>query len=171
MPDTIDVFGDFEILVLSPADAPALDRLRQRDPDFSNRITWMHDIGEGVDAITTAIEESDSLIKRYGIRRHNDIIGYIAIGASSDGVPGTYEIGYFLDSEARGKGVITKAVASLLMSATTHLKPSCFWANIADDNEASQKIVQAVGFESTDDMIWDEILGVWERRWRKAIDE
>lgn len=171
MPAEISILGDIRMFELTPDDAAEINAIALKDPDVRRRITWMHDkldevaIAEGITAIDPAS------MKQYGVRRGDKLVAYLALSADRQDPPGTYYISYFLDTDERGGGIITKSLASLLMSAATNVGASCFRANIEDDNEKSQNVIKAVGFERTEEVIWDEVLQCHERRWQKDLDE
>ena len=142
-----------------------------RDPGIRDWITWIHDI-TGTEAIAKAIADMDPRqTRQYGIKQGDELVGYAAISVTADGTAGVYDIAYFLDKPARGYGIITKAVSALLMTAISRLQASGFRANIADNNDPSQRIATALHFDKTDVEITDPKLGRKERRWEKMIDE
>ena len=166
MPDTVEVFRDISLRVLATQDAADIADILVRDPSIRELVTWVHGI-EGEAAIAEALSNTPSGTKRYGIRNGDKLAGYLALSKGDQ--EGSFDLGYFLDPDERGQGVITKSVAALVATAISKLDASRLRAYIADDNEASQRIVKAFGFERTETVKHDEILRADERLWEMVI--
>lgn len=129
-----------------PEDAQALESITEEDV-IQKYIPWAAEDKEAYIRRTT--KNRDDRGPRYAIRVNNRLAGHFAIFPSPD-TQGVVELGYVLDKDYRGKGVITRLlpvceglVLNIIPGAKTGL---C----INDSNISSRKVAARLGYAPTE---------------------
>jgi len=82
-----------------------------------------------------------------------------------------WEIGYWVDKAVQGRGVATEAARALLAWAAARFGVSSFVAGHFQDNPASGRVLEKLGFQRTGEkMMFSQGRGGKDRAWRYALD-
>ncbi|MEO1136948.1 MAG: GNAT family N-acetyltransferase [Pseudomonadota bacterium] len=65
----------------------------------------------------------------------------------------TFELGYWVGRDARGKGVATRAATAILIYAFNRLKAQTMTAGYFHDNPASARVLEKLGFRRTGEIV------------------
>jgi len=83
-------------------------------------------------------------------RQSGDLIG--ASGVFKRNANATdWEIGYWIGPDAKGRGIATEAATGLIRAASTNLAPQRIIAGHFEDNPASGRVLEKLGFAYTGD--------------------
>jgi RimJ/RimL family protein N-acetyltransferase len=120
-----------------------------------------------------SMNEDDGLI-RYMVVENEKIVGLVSLwrdsgyfGQKAD--PNAYGFGYFLSTDARGRGLVTDSLSVLMQVVADNLKVNAFLAFCESDNKPSGAVLEKVGFRPTDTTYVDPNKGWIERRYEKTI--
>ncbi|HVX24502.1 MAG TPA: GNAT family N-acetyltransferase [Candidatus Saccharimonadales bacterium] len=169
LPRIVPVENDLHLRRLQPVDAHRIFEILRADPEIKTRVTWVsghNSVGDLQDTIE-GFDRRQS--PRYGIIAQEELVGYVGLFRSPISSTG-YDMGYFCDPAARGRGYVPKAVATLMALTQSSERVSSFGLNIADDNIASQAVASKLGFVRTDVVIRDMVLDCDERRYERVVD-
>lgn len=140
------------------------------DPSIRDRVTVASKINslDDVRKQINAYKKDEGLI-RYVLLVDDNPAGLISFWRD-DGFWGEknledYGFGFFLDPQARGKGLIFRAVKKLIAVAIKHLQVKQFVAFCEDDNAPSIKVLKKLGFEPTDQTMTEPNKGWIERKY------
>ncbi len=173
--DTIPnvIAGTYGVVLrrLQVEDSERIFEILQADPDISKYyVTWTAGIKTKQDVELRINGFIKSHAARYGVFFNGKLVGYIGIWKVEDNArEDEYDIGYFCDPKFRGQGVVTKATSALIASATQNVKVSSFALYIADRNKASQAVARNLGFSRTEEVAFDDILKIEERRYERIL--
>jgi ribosomal-protein-alanine N-acetyltransferase len=147
--------------------------VESRDDEVFRWTTERRDltVAEAEDAIRLANKRLDALCLAIAGSPRGDLLGNIALELRVDD-PTSAEIMYWLASEARGRGLATRAVVLLSAWAFGHLGLKRVLLKTRAGNLASQRVAGRAGFRRTDPLsttagahpdngknIWFELLG------------
>jgi RimJ/RimL family protein N-acetyltransferase len=128
-------------------DAPAVVRACQ-DPDIPHWIPWVprtYTLDDAETYIRGCIESGDERHAFAVIEPETDgLLGSIDMGINSQGYRG--HVGYWVASEARGRGVCTRALRLLSRWALEELQLQRLELITDPDNVASQRVAEKVGY-------------------------
>lgn len=134
------------LVLLKVENADELFKIVDRNRDhFRTFLSWV-DSCTDVSNVTKSI--SDSVAKgehRYGIFLHGQLVGTINLHGT-DKSNMTDGIGYWLDAEHQGKGIMTIATQQLLAIGFSTLGLNTIRIKCAVDNVASRAIPERLGF-------------------------
>jgi RimJ/RimL family protein N-acetyltransferase len=150
-------------------DASRIFEILQADSEIQTRITWVggkNTIGSIEDSIATFMGQRAS---RYGLISEDKLLGYVGVFRSPISST-SYDMGYFIDPAARGRGYVPRAVTALMAVTKEQVPVSSFGLNIADDNAPSQAVAAKLGFTRTDTTYYDIVLNCEERRYEKVVN-
>ncbi len=159
--------SDASLRVLVSGDAEAIGAIIADNPEIRQYVGWIKGL-ETVQDIRDRLElfqEKKAL--RYGVVKEGKLVGYVGMFRFPDNkFDGEYDLGYFLDKEARGEGLVTRGVEALISEAESHLDPSplSFALYIEDGNTESLAVADRTHFEASDFTAPND-LGVEERRY------
>jgi RimJ/RimL family protein N-acetyltransferase len=140
--------GSVRLRLLAEADLPALVAACQ-DPEIAR---WTHVPDPYTEADARDWSRLQDRLRREGSELHllvvdagtDRLLG--AIGLTVDRADGRGVLGYWVASEARSRGVATRAVRLLSAWALEELDLGRVQINVEPDNEASQRVAEAAGF-------------------------
>ena len=149
-PPTIAAGPDLRLRVLASPDAQALHPLIDRDrDDLALRLPWPRFVKELGDSIAFCEASERKFAERsaaiYGIWSGPDILGVVSFNAI-DLASGAADIGYWLGTTARGRGIATQAVAALVGAYGERGLLRRFVIKCAVGNERSRRIAERLGF-------------------------
>jgi [ribosomal protein S5]-alanine N-acetyltransferase len=96
---------------------------------------WLKMVGENQEDVILAIEVKGEASGGIGLHGLKDVYRYNA------------EIGYWLSESFWGKGIMTEAVAAMVIHAFTHTSWLRLFACIFENNPASMKVLEKNGFK------------------------
>jgi ribosomal-protein-serine acetyltransferase len=146
----IPVDDEVELRILEEWDAPELFRLIEGHRAYLREwLPWVD--------YETSVEDSRSFVRRclqhyldnegftMGIRYHNQLVG--VIGYHSINWPGRkVEIGYWLDADFQGRGIMTRACRAVVRYAFEKLQLNRVTILCATGNLRSRAIPERLGF-------------------------
>ena len=153
----IIVSEEITLRPLEEADSKYILDVLARDNSIRDRVTVasrMHTEQDVKDEIQR-YKNDDGLI-RYAIINNNRVIGLVSLWRDT-GYFGTspnnddYGFGYFLDSDYRGKGIISDSLTALITVSRNTLEVRQFVAFCELDNKPSVKVLTKLGFAQTDE--------------------
>lgn len=160
MPSKIEIDSQFQLRLLSENDASAILAILKKAPEIQKYVTWVVGI--------ETLEQTKEHIARYregntplyGVHESDQFVGYVGIWPLENN---ECYLGYFLDPNEQGKGIVTRASEALMAEAVKTLQTQKFVLCIADENDASQAVAARLGAVPTEQMIFDDILQCEER--------
>lgn len=171
MPLEVPVDQHVSIRLFVPEDAQRIYDMVTDDPDILTHIGWLdecktvEDIAERI----SLVNQADSY--RYGIIEDGKVVGYVGLWPSHKSPePYEFDIGYFLDPKARGRGLVTKSVNALIDAAGKNISVDSFALFIREANLESQAVAKRLGFAATDFMFKDP-QGLQQRRYVRARND
>ena len=81
---------------------------------------------------------------RFGIWEQSELLGRVELVPK---LPGHYALGYWLDREHLGRGIMTTALTRLLRRAREALEATAFFAGVTHGNAKSVAVLRRLGFE------------------------
>jgi RimJ/RimL family protein N-acetyltransferase len=78
-------------------------------------------------------------------------------------------MGYFIDPDIRGTGIVTAAAQALIDTISQKLSVEIVDLWIWDENKPSKAVAHKLGARPTETTAFDELLGVTDRRWELVI--
>jgi ribosomal-protein-serine acetyltransferase len=169
---SIPVRDNIHLRLLVPSDASAIFAILQKDPEIAQYyVTWTSGL-KSEDEVRKAIEEYQTSRYFFGIISDEKLIGYIGTWKVTDHPQPEreeYDMGYFIDPDIRGTGIVTAAAQALVEVISKKLRVEVvdFW--IWDENEASKAVARKLGARPTEIAAFDELLGVTDRCWQLAV--
>lgn len=149
VPERIDVDDELILDSFTSEDAPRLSEITDHDDAVQKYIPWAKE--DKVEYITRVNRDRQSRGPRYAVRLKGVLVGHIAVFPSYD-TRGVIEMGYVLSPEARGRGVLGKAMP-ILETSILESNPSAKLALcINDENIPSQKVAERLGYHPSDVM-------------------
>ena len=170
---SIAVRENITLRLLLPDDAPAILAILQRDPMIQKHyVTWTVGL-KSEDDVRAAISKFQEERYFFGIIEGAQLIGYIGTWKVSEdpkSVPGgqMYDMGYFIDPDKRGTGIMTDAARALIHAIGQKLPVDVMAFYIWDENEGSKAVARKLGARPTDFTEYDDLLQVTDRRWELA---
>lgn len=156
---------------LEPEDGEQILRILEQDPTIRERVTFaarVFSLDDYLDQLH--IIAADPGLIRYAIISDNTIVGLVSLwrdkgffGQTAE--PDGYGFGYFLSPDARGKGIITQSVASIMKVLQSSLRVKKFIAFSEDDNDESKAVLLRLGFEPKDELLKEPTHGWFERKY------
>lgn len=156
-------------------DAPELLAILDADPAIRERVGVAARLYSVSDVETLLREESaDTDILRYVICEHDKVVGMVNFWRAGDyfdgkADPEDYGFGYFLAPSARGRGLVTDSLRTLMDIAVKSLPVKRFIAFCEQNNDASGIVLQKAGFGKTDVKWRDSEHGWIEQKYIKQI--
>lgn len=154
---------------------PILDIL-QADSSIRKRVT----VASRLKTEQDVYEETESYKNDAGVIRYSLLEGDIVVGLISfwkdEGffgqvpMPHTFGFGFFLHPQARGKGLATTSILSLMTVAQKSFRVDSFIAFCESDNPESQAVLKKVGMEITDVSYNEPTQGWSEQMWQKKVN-
>ncbi|MCC5787578.1 MAG: GNAT family N-acetyltransferase [Phycisphaerales bacterium] len=141
---------DITLRILQPHHAPELFKLvdRNRD-DLRRRLPWLDNNTSEEDTlafINSALRGfADNGAFTCGIWHNADLCGVIGFN-TLDRANHSARVGYWLDAQHRGKGIMTACCRALVDHAFSELDLHRIVIAVATDNHASQAIPDRLGF-------------------------
>jgi RimJ/RimL family protein N-acetyltransferase len=165
-------------VVLRPmqaSDAPEMLAILAADPSIRDRVTVasrMH-TEEDVRKEVESYKADDSVI-RYVIEEEGKCVGLVSFWRDTgffgqEPKPRTFGFGYFLDPAARGRGLMTDVVGTLMTTAQANFPVDSFIAFCEDANQESVTVLEKLGLEPTDILFSEPTHGWEERMYEKRI--
>jgi len=171
----IAVRDDVKLRPFDESDATRILEILAADPSIRDRVSVaakMHtpeQIGEQVEEM-----RRDAHLIRYTLLERDNPIGLVSLWRDIDNPfdapdsPDDYGFGYFLDPDARGKGLVGSAVDSIMEVASKSLAAKRFIAYCEDDNVDSIAVLTKLDFEPTNETFIEEKHGWKERKYVRA---
>lgn len=155
--------GNTQIRKTLPEDAVPLFQLVQRNPDIPSHVAWAKNVATADDVIPSMQRLSNMTMDgRYVITEDSEIIG--ALWAFPGNKTGEFGIGYCLDTAARGKGVVTAAVTSMLEMLKVGGATQVYF-QIVPSNTNSSAIPRRLGCWQAESVMGRDF-PVLQQRWR-----
>jgi RimJ/RimL family protein N-acetyltransferase len=141
--------GEIRLRLLAEADQPAVIDL-VKDPEIPRWTRIPHDYGPS--------EADEWFARQTRLRREGTLLNLMIVDAESDRIlgscgiveldwdEGVAELGYWLAREARGRGVVTRALHLLAAWVFDTLPVERLQLGIEPDNEASRAVAERAGF-------------------------
>ena len=171
---SIPVRGNIHLRLLVPADAAAIFAILKKDPEIQEHfVTWTSGL-HSEHEVREAIVKFQETRYFFGIIESETLIGYIGTWRVADKPDSTpdgqlYDMGYFIDPDKRGSGIVTDAARALIDAVSQKLPVDVMALYIWDENEASKAVARKLGAHPTDILEFDELLGVHDRRWELEV--
>lgn len=166
----IKVIADVTLVPLNESHGVQILDILNRDPDIRARVaiaSKLHSLGDIKTEIVSYM--NDNGLIRFTLLKKGNPIGMVSFWRD-DGFWGEknlhdYGFGYFLDPKERGKGLITKAIESLIKTASTSIYVRYFVAFCEDDNIQSISVLHNLGFIPTNITLSEPSKGWVERKY------
>jgi ribosomal-protein-serine acetyltransferase len=101
--------------------------------------------------LRTLSEEPEDGTLRFGIRWDGRLAGRIDLVAVD---PPRYSLGYWIDRDATGRGLVTAAGRAVVAHARDVLGASELFAGVTHGNRASAAVLERLGFGAVADFDW-----------------
>jgi RimJ/RimL family protein N-acetyltransferase len=133
--------GNIALRPFTEADVPALAEALHADPEVARwtRVPSPYTEEDALEFITTTEEKAFAIVDRGS----GELVG--GIGARLEG-EGVVEVGYWIRSAARGRGIATKALVLLARWAFEELGAGRVHLTADPENRASQRVAEKAGF-------------------------
>lgn len=95
-----------------------------------------------------AAKNQEGSLCKYWLFLDGQIIGSVALSNIVRGVFQSCHLGYRIDEQEQGKGLMTEAVEAVVNHAFKNLRLHRIEANIMPRNQASLRVVQKLGFQN-----------------------
>lgn len=176
----IDVRSGISLRLLQQQDAPRIVEILKSDPSIRDRVTVAARIKTEEDARNeiTKLESSENFV-RYTIMDSEKMVGLLSLwrnelwrdeDMTGEVIPNVFGFGFFLDPEARGKGLVSSSIKSLMNIVQKNIQVDSFISWCEDDNPESIAVLRSVGLERTD-VTHEEAENGWpERLYRKDVE-
>lgn len=175
----VDVRLGVNLRLLQQQDAPRLIEILRSDPSIRNRVTVAARMKTEEDAHSeiTKLESSENFV-RYAIMDNEKMAGLLSLwrnelwrneDMTGEVIPNVFGFGFFLDPEARGRGLVSSSIKSLMSVVQENLQVDSFIAWCEDDNLDSIAVLKSVGLEPTDVTHKEAENGWPERLYRKDV--
>lgn len=99
-------------------------------------------VGETVDEAGTAFDCENST-RSFGLWLDDELIGRADL---VDRGEGGFSVGYWIDEQHQGRGLMTAALTALLHYGTETLKATVLFAGVTHGNTTSDTLLQRLGF-------------------------
>jgi RimJ/RimL family protein N-acetyltransferase len=133
--------GEIALRPFTEADVPALAEALRSDPEIDRwtRIPSPYSEKDAREFIATTEEKAFAIVDR----RSGDVVGGIGARVHDEAV---VEIGYWIRSGARGRGIATRALGLLARWAFEELGAGRVHLTTDPENTASQRVAEKAGF-------------------------
>lgn len=160
---------------LDQSHATAILKILEADNSIRDKVTAASRLYTPED-VASEIERyrKDIGLIRYALIKDEIPIGLVSLWRD-DGFWGTknlndYGFGYFLDPNERGKGLVTRAVQSLMHVLAKNIYVNQFVAFCEDKNDESISVLTKLGFRATEETLREPTKGWIERKYTKPTD-
>jgi ribosomal-protein-serine acetyltransferase len=134
------------IRLLQLEDSIAVYRLIDQSRSELKNLLWS--INATLDSTTEFIKfKNNSLDRIYGVFYDTNLVGVLELRKKED----MFELGYWVGSKYRGKGLMKNAVKALV---DNQIKSASITAHIREHNHASHKILQYAGLKFDHIELW-----------------
>ena len=173
--EQINVNDTVTLRPLTEADGINLLSILSKDPLIRDRVSFaanINSIDQYQDQLNKVAEDPGLI--RYGIHEEDELVGLVSFWRD-DGFFGQtpeqdgYGFGFFIDPDARGRGLITTSVEAVMARAEASLHVGRFMAFCEDDNTASQAVLGRLGFQPTGDVFGEPSNGWQERKYIREV--
>jgi len=155
------------------SDATGVLQILEADPSIRKRVTVasrMHNEEDVKREVAAYQNEGDHI--RYIIHENGTCVGLVSLWRDSgffgqEAKPHAYGFGYFLDPTARGRGLITDSIRTLMNVSQACLRIDTFMAFCEDDNTESIAVLKKLGFMPTENTFSEPAAGWTERLYEK----
>lgn len=155
-----------------PDDATAIFAILKKDPEIAQHfVTWTAGL-KSEEEVRAAITEYQKSRYFFGIISGEKLVGYIGTWKVTDSTESEreeYDMGYFIDPDMRGTGIVTAAAQALIDTISQKLSVEIVDLWIWDENEPSKAVARKLGAHPTDTTAFDELLGVTDRCWQLEV--
>lgn len=141
----------FEGIVLRPwsmADAKQLSLIADNKniaDNLRDGFPFPYSLNDAINWLNMVLPENDP-VKFLAITIEERLIGSIGIVTKSDIYRKNFEIGYFLDQEYWGRGIVTKAIRAATSYAFRNFDVIRIYAEPFSDNQGSRRALEKAGF-------------------------
>jgi RimJ/RimL family protein N-acetyltransferase len=160
---------------MEDVDAPAIIAALDADSSIRDHVTvagrmiTMEDVKQEV-----ANYKTDEGLIRYAIIEAGTCVGLASLWRddgfmTSQVKPYAFGFGYFLHPAARGRGLVTDSIDSLMKTAQESFRVDSFIARCEDDNVESIAVLQNLGLEPTQTTYREPINGWTERLYERKV--
>lgn len=158
-----DTAGNMEMRKTLLEDAVPLFHLVQHNPDIPSHVAWAKNVTT-VDEVIPSMQRLSNMVMdgRYVITENSEILG--ALWAFPGDKAGEFGIGYCLDKAARGKGIASAAVTSMLEMLKTRGASQVYF-QIVPSNANSAAIPKRLGCRQAESVMGRDF-PVLQQRWR-----
>ena len=169
LPDVITVSDDITLNTITYEDSDELFAIIERNSDTRHHVAWASNIVSAADVMPVLQRYSnEQLSGRYALRHHGKVVGYI--GMSRGGHHKEYGIGYFLDHEYRGNGIVSTAIKALAQQARDQLGAQQVYLQIKPGNTDSIAVAKRLGFYPAETVVGKDF-PVEQQRWRLDLEQ
>jgi RimJ/RimL family protein N-acetyltransferase len=171
----VKVRGNIFLRPLEQSDAFQLLKILSADPIIRDRVIVSAELHTKKDVkAMLAKMQADPGLMHYVLVEDGHLVGLVSLwrdnGFFGEPVnPNRYGFGYFLDPAARGKGLITASVRSLMNTLSKNLKVDQFISYCEDDNVSSKAVLERLGFVPNDKTFREPTHGWIEREYTIPI--
>ena len=170
MPREFKVDDSLMMQTLMPSDAKRIFEILHSDPEIQEfYVTWVAGAKTEEEIAERIRGFNDRQGLRYGILLDGELVGYLGAFKSPQGRMSDkeYDMGYFCDPTKRGQGIIPRSVTALMKELVENRGAESFALYIADRNGPSQAVAKKLGFTRTDEVAFDDVLQIEERRYER----
>jgi RimJ/RimL family protein N-acetyltransferase len=128
-------------------DVPRLSEITDHDNAVQKYIPWAKE--DKMEYITRVNRDRRSRGPRYAVRLDGVLVGHIAVFPSHD-IKGVIEMGYILSPEARGRGVLDKAMPTIEALVLEGNPGARLALCINDNNIPSQNVAKRLGYHPSE---------------------
>lgn len=171
----IHVSDGLKLRLLKNSDIIRILKIMEMDSNIRNRVSLASRLHTPED-IAAEIEsyKKNTGVIRYVLLQDNNPVGLISFWHDrgylcTPSSPNDYGFGYFLDPNERGKGLITRAIQSLIDIVVKNIHVNQFVAFCEDDNIESIAVLTRLGFKPTDETFSEPKNGWIERKYKKSV--
>lgn len=176
MPREIIVNYATRLRLLVPEDAERLFEIFKTDPEIQERVTWTHGLKTAGDVSRAIVGFQTNKSIRYGIIHNDELAGYVGMWPDhgymdGESHEGWFGIGYFLDHDYRGNGLVQQATNTMMAVAEANFNVRKWSVYVEDNNISSRAVLEKLGFVATDNTYDEPVMHVEERQWEKITHE
>jgi RimJ/RimL family protein N-acetyltransferase len=154
--------------LLLEEDSARIAEILAQDPEIKKVVTWTAHISEPEDVSSAMADYRARGGIQLGFEKGGQLAVYIGIlPLDFTGRDRDYGFGYFSAPESRRQGLVKEAMDATIEYAKDNFHPASLALYIADWNDSSQRVAEALDFRKTEEVFTDPILECDERRWER----
>lgn len=144
-----------ELRRLTHADAGAVLQILDEDPGIRDRVKVVAEATTVDDVRDIADTRDASPSSVHFVILHDDVVGFLSLWRAGEHFgdlpvdPDSFGFGYFLAPSARGRGIISAVLRTVMETTSQYVTVPSFIAFCEDDNPASSRNLERAGLQPT----------------------